>query len=312
MIRASGRIATAVRTPDQQVLVKSDPYVALAKRHKLLGIPVVRGAVAFFEMLYIGLKALNYSADVAMAQERKAGEHGDRPRTSGEKAKDALFLGGTLLFAFAVAIGLFFALPLFLAQLTGLSRNALGFNLLAGTIRVALLLAYLWGIGRWGEIRRVFAYHGAEHKTIFAYESGQELTVEQVRPHGTHHPRCGTSFLLVVVTLAILLFALADTIVQDRIGHRPTLLQRFVTHFSLLPLLGGVSFELLKLSGKKQSNRIVRWLTAPGLWLQRITTRQPDDAQLEVAIAAVKGALADQDPEPQPGLDEPQRLTQGG
>ncbi len=196
-----------------------------------------------------------------------------------------------MVLAFGLGIAFFFALPLLLTEVIGLSKNALSFNLLAGIIRVCLFLAYIWGISRWKEIRRIFEYHGAEHKSIYAFESGEDLTVENVRKYGTHHPRCGTSFLLIVVMLAILLFGAADTIVEIRLGHRPTFPQRFITHFSLLPFLGGISFELLKLSGQKRNNRYVRWLSAPGLWVQKITTQEPDDSQLEVAIAALKSTL---------------------
>jgi len=291
MMRSPRRIATAVRKPDKAILTKNDPYIALSKRHKLLNIPVFRGALSFFEMLVIGLKALNFSADIALEELQRAEKGADWQRSSGEKIKDGLILGGTLVLALGLALCVFFALPLFLTEVIGLSKGALSFNVIAGIIRASLFLAYLWGISRWKEIKRILEYHGAEHKSIYAFESGEKLTVEAVRKHSTHHPRCGTSFLLIVVILAIVLFAVADTVVEMQIGHRPTLLQRFITHFSLLPLLGGISYELLKLSGKKRDNRYVRWLAAPGLWLQRITTQEPDDTQLEVAIVALKSAL---------------------
>jgi len=291
MMRSPRRIATAVRKPDREIVTKNDPYVALSKRHKLLNIPVFRGALSFFEMLFIGLKALNLSADIALEEAEKEEKGPDWQRTRGERIKDGLILAGIIVLAFGLAIGLFFALPLFLTEVTGLSKHALSFNVVAGIIRVSFFLAYLWGISQWQEIKRILAYHGAEHKSIYAFESGEELTVENVRKYSTHHPRCGTSFLLIVVILAILLFAVADTIVEIYLGHRPALWQRFITHFSLLPLLGGIAYELLKLSGKKRDHRYVRWLTAPGLWLQTMTTQEPDDAQLEVALVALNSAL---------------------
>jgi len=291
MMRSPRRIATAVRKPDREILTKNDPYIALSKRHKLLNIPVLRGALSFFEMLYIGFKALNFSADIALEEAEKEERGPNWQRTRGERIKDGLILVGIIVIALGLALGLFFALPLFLTEVMGLSKHALSFNVVAGIIRVSFFLAYLWGISRWQEIKRVLAYHGAEHKSIYAFESGEELTVENVRKYSTHHPRCGTSFLLIVVILAILLFAVADTIVEIYIGHRPLLWQRFITHFSLLPLLGGISYELLKLSGKKRDNRYIRWLTIPGLWLQKMTTQEPDDAQLEVAIVALESAL---------------------
>jgi uncharacterized protein YqhQ len=291
MMRSPRSIATAVRKANEEIITKKDPYIALSKRHKLFNIPVFRGALSFFEILVIGLKALNFSADVALEEAEKAAKGSDWQRTRGERIKDGFILAGTIVLALGLALGVFFALPLFLTDVMGLPKNAFSFNVTAGIIRVSFFVAYLWGIGRWKEIKRILEYHGAEHKSIYAFESGQELTVENVRRHSTHHPRCGTSFLLIVVILAILLFAIADTIVEMQIGHRPTLLQRFITHFSLLPLLGGISFELLKLSGKKRDNRYIRWLSLPGLWLQKITTQEPDDTQLEVAIVALKSAL---------------------
>lgn len=291
MIRAPKSIATAVRKPDREILIKNDPYIALSKRYKALNTPVLRGAVAFFEMLFIGIRALNFSADVALVEQERAEKGADWKRPQGKKFTDGLMLVGMIVLAFAIAIGIFFALPLFLTQVMGLSKNALSFNMAAGIIRVSFFLAYLCAISQWKEIRRIFEYHGAEHKSINAFESGEELSVQNLRKYSTHHPRCGTSFLLIVVVLAIFLFAVADTTVEIMIGHRPTVLQRFITHFSFLPLLGGISYELLKLSDKKRDNRLLRRLMAPGLWLQKITTKDPDDAQIEVAILALKSAL---------------------
>ena len=291
MMRAPTNIATAVRKPNREILIKSDPYISLSNRYKALNTPVLRGAVAFFEMLFIGIRALNFSADVALVEQEKAEKGVDWKRPQGKKLTDRLMLVGIIVLAFGLAIGIFFALPLFFTEVMGLSKNALSFNMAAGIIRISFFLAYLCAISQWKEIRRIFEYHGAEHKSINAFESGEELSVENLRKYSTYHPRCGTSFLLIVVMLAIFLFAVADTIVEIMIGHRPTVLQRFITHFSFLPLLGGISYELLKLSGKKRNNRFLRWLMAPGLWLQKITTKDPDDAQIEVAIVALKNAL---------------------
>ena len=291
MMRSPRRIATAVRKPNREILTKSDPYIPFSKRHKLLNTPIFRGALSFFEMMIIGIRALNFSADVAIAEIERAEKGADWERTRGEKIKDGFILVGIIVLGFGLALGIFFALPLFFTEIMDLSKNALSFNVTAGIIRVSFFLAYLWIISQWKEIKRILEYHGAEHKTIYAFESGKELTVENVRTYSTHHPRCGTSFLLIVVILAIFLFAIADTVVEVKIGHKPTLVQRFATHFSLLPLLGGISFELLKLSGRKRHKRYIRWLATPGLWLQKITTREPDDSQVEVAIVALKGAL---------------------
>lgn len=291
MMRTPKNIATAVRKPDREILIKRDPYIGLSKRYKVLNTPILRGAVTFFEMVFIGIRALNFSADVVLVEQERAEKGMDWNRPQGKKVIHGLMLVGITVLAFALAIGIFFALPLFLTEVMELSKNALSFNIAAGIIRVSFFLAYLYAISQWKEIRRIFEYHGAEHKSINAFESGEELSVENLRKYSTRHPRCGTSFLLIVVMLAIILFVVADTIVEMMLGHRPTFFQRFITHFSFLPLLGGISYELLKLSGKKRNNRYVRWLMKPGLWLQRITTKEPNDAQLEVAVAALKSAL---------------------
>ena len=298
MMRAPKAIATAVRTLDKKITVKVEPYVALSKRYRILNIPILRGAVSFFEMLVIGIRTLSYSADVAMkeAQEEEQKEQ-DKPRTKRQAFFDELLLGGSLVFALALGVGLFFFLPLFLTQFLHVQRGALGFNLIAGGIRIAIFLTYLWAISRWKEIRRIFEYHGAEHKSIFAYEAGDELTVERTRKYSTLHPRCGTSFILIVAVSAILLFSVTDALFVTIFGHVQNLWERFLTHFTFLPLVAGISYELLKFSGKKSGHRIMRCLIAPGLWLQKITTKEPDDAQLEVALTALKHALGETDDE---------------
>jgi len=237
-------------------------------------------------MLVIGLKTLNYSAEVAMAdlEEEQKGE--------GSASHNTGFLVVSLFLGLGLGLAIFFFTPLLLASLLQIHKGALGFNLIAGAIRILLFLAYVWVISLFRELRRLFEYHGAEHKSIFAYEAGQELTPEKVRNFSTRHPRCGTSFLLIVALLAILIFALADTIYALRTGHLPGLAQRLLIHFLLLPLVAGASYELLKLSGRARKYRLVRVLVAPGLWIQRITTREPDDEQLAVALVALKESLA--------------------
>lgn len=288
MVRARERIVTAVRTPHRGIVVREDRHVPWSRRLRLLGVPVLRGAVSFFEMMLVGMRSLSFSADVAMEAEE---DRGSVPGGDTSRWKQSLLLGLTLAFSLAVGLAIFFFLPLFAAQLTGVSRDALKFNLVAGAVRMSLLLAYMWGIGQWGEIRRVFEYHGAEHKSIFAVESGVDLTVEEARRQGRLHPRCGTSFLVIVALVSILTFALVDSAFIEVFGHGQSLLERFATHLTVLPLVSGLSFELLKLSGRKRHHPLTRVLIAPGLWLQRITTREPSDDQLEVALVAVRHAL---------------------
>ena len=299
-MRVPGKIVTAVRTANREIVVREDEYESLTRRYQPLSLPVLRGAISFFEMMIIGLKALNFSADVAMQQEEgKQGEDDeggvwdeslvardeDMPKSGW---KDQMALAGTMLFSMGMGVGLFFFLPLTIAQYFGLEKNALEFNLLAGGLRTVLLVLYLWVISRWREIQRVFQYHGAEHKSIFTLEAGAELTIDEARSFGRLHPRCGTSFMLIVVLFAIVIFACADSLFPLVFGHPQSLLERFATHFALLPLIAGMSFEVLKFLGKKRNHPVTRVLVAPGLWLQRITTREPEDEQLEVALVALR------------------------
>jgi len=294
MMRAPGAISTAVRkVQSKEIVVKTEPYVGLSRRYKVLNVPVLRGAVSFFEMLVIGMKTLHYSADVTMEDaDTKEVPTVQKKRGRRERMMGTLILAGTMASALSVGIGVFFLLPLVLTNLLHVYRGQLSFNLIAGAIRAGLFLFYLWIISRWGEIRRIFAYHGAEHKSVFAYESNDELSLERVRRYSTRHPRCGTSFILIVVVLAIVVFSIADSLFVTVFGHAQTVWERFLTHFSFLPLVAGLSFELLKLSGKKRNHPLTRMLIAPGLWLQRITTQEPDDEQIEVALVALKSALA--------------------
>jgi uncharacterized protein YqhQ len=192
---------------------------------------------------------------------------------------------------------LFVYMPLQTAQWFGFAKNAFWFNLVAGGVRVIILVAYMSTMLLSKELRRVFEYHGAEHKSIWALENGEELTVAGARIQTRLHPRCGTSFLLIVALSSVFLYALSDSGVQWFIGHPPGVLLRFVTHFALLPLVAGGSFELLKLSGRHREKRWVQMFIAPGLWMQRITTREPHDDQLEVALAALQEVIVE--PEPQ-------------
>jgi uncharacterized protein YqhQ len=243
-------------------------------------------------MLVIGIKTLNFSAEVAVEEMEK-----QEARKNGEAEPkkpsrfSSLYLGLTVAVALVVGIALFFALPIFLASLFGIERDAVPFNLMAGAIRLLIFLTYVWLISRFGEFRRVFEYHGAEHKSIYAYEMGDELTPERAAFHTRFHPRCGTSFILIVALLAIMIYAVSDSIYAIVTGHAPTIWTRFGVHFSLLPLVAGVSYELLKLSGKTRDNVLTRALIKPGLWIQKITTLEPSAEQLEVAIAALEASV---------------------
>jgi uncharacterized protein YqhQ len=292
MMRSKDRIATAVRIPSGEILIKSEEYISLSKRHKILGWPIIRGVISFFEMLIIGIKTLNFSADITVKEMEKieAAAAGKAYIERSQKSSNFVLVG-TALFALALGILIFFFLPLAISSLLNIDRDAVAFNLTAGGIRVILFLIYVWGISLFGEFKKVFQYHGAEHKSIFAYEEGDDLTIDNVSRHTTFHPRCGTSFILIVALFAILIYSFSDTIYYLVVGSAPALLKRFLLHFTLLPLVAGGAYELLKLSGKTRKNPITRFLIQPGLWLQRITTREPSPEQMEVAIVALETAL---------------------
>jgi len=287
MMRSPTAIATAVRLPDGTIELDMKPFTPFVKVHSFLDVPILRGAVNFFEMLVIGVKTLNWSADVQMQYEdRRNGKE------TGEKSLvNSLMLGGSVVLAFVIALGVFFALPIWVATLLGLSRGALFFNLVAGSIRLVLFLLYVLLISKMPDVKRIFRYHGAEHMSIFAFESSMPLVVESARKKSRFHPRCGTSFILIVALFSVFLYGIADSMFPLVFGHMQSYPERLATHLSLLPLVAGVSYELLKLSGKFRSNRLTRALIAPGLWLQNMTTAVPDDDMLEVALCALNAAI---------------------
>lgn len=294
MMRSPVKVSTSVRRSSGEITTRTEPYLSLTKRHKPLGIPIIRGIISFFEMLVLGIKTLNYSAEIAVT------DTADDQKIAGPASrKMSVALAITVVISLALAIGLFFFLPILFAQLINIHREALMFNLVAGMFRVMIFLAYVMAISCLKDIKRIFAYHGAEHKSIFAFEADLPLTVENAARFITLHPRCGTSFIIIVAILAILVYSVSDTIFAMILGHQPALLQRFALHFSLLPLVAGVSYELLKISGKTRNRQLTKILIAPGLWLQKITTREPDADQLEVALTALKSSIEGTDLAPQ-------------
>ncbi|MFH1337160.1 MAG: DUF1385 domain-containing protein, partial [Candidatus Zixiibacteriota bacterium] len=231
MMRSPHTVSTAVRKPDGQIVVKSERFVSLTQKHKTLGVPLIRGLVSFVEMLVISIKTLNYSAEMAMEEEGESKPEAEKKKSGFFKS---VYLAITMILALALGFGLFFFLPLWLSQLLGARKEALAFNLIAGCVRVTLFIAYVWIISRFNEFKKIFQYHGAEHKSIFTYEAGQELTVENVKGFSTKHPRCGTSFILIVVVFAILVYSISDTIYYLITGVPPTLPQRMLVHLLLL------------------------------------------------------------------------------
>ncbi|MBC8204573.1 MAG: DUF1385 domain-containing protein, partial [FCB group bacterium] len=283
MMRSPVAVATAVRKSDGSISINHFLYKSLTKRKKFWGLPVIRGAVSLVEALYLGIKTLNWSAEEASEEEETKKK---------SRLRDTLLSALSIIIALAGGLALFMLLPYWV---TGLIRDAGGsqfiFHAAAGLIRIILFLLYLLVISRWKEIARVFQYHGAEHKSIFAFEREGEVSVESAKRYSRFHPRCGTSFLLITAIIVIFLFAVIDSIIVPVFGEYRSPLHRLLAHLPFIPLVAGVAYEILKLSGKKQEQGIWRHLIKPGLWLQHITTNEPDEKQLEVAAAALKASL---------------------
>jgi len=272
MMRVPGAVAIAVRRPDGTIAVRRRAFRSLGEKTRLFRLPILRGAVALIESLALGMGALLYSAEEA------SGEPVEE-----SPAKRRWTMGLLLASSLLLGIGFFFYLPLLLTEWTGV-EGGFAFNLIDGVIRLVFLLAYVKAISLWGEMRRVLAYHGAEHKSIFNLESGGELSVDNAQSFSTLHPRCGTSFLLIVMIVSVLVFCLLGK--PDSVSDR-------LLRLAFLPLVAGVSYELLKLSGKWADRPWMAPFIRPGLYLQTMTTREPDAAQVEVALAALRSALGD-------------------
>lgn len=275
MMRSPRMVATAVRLSDGQIQVKADPFVSISRRVRLFSLPIVRGAVVLVESLRIGVGALAFSADVAVQSDQQ------KPRTARRFGTLGLGMGATVLISFLIGFLAFFYVPLKLTDLTGV-RDSFTYNLIDGMIRLAFFLGYVGAIGFWGEMRRVFMYHGAEHKTIHNLESGLPLTPENAAGFSRFHPRCGTSFLFLVVIVSFIVFAFLGR--PDTVGQR-------LLRFSLIPVIAGISFEIIRFAGAHYDKPWVRWVSAPGMTLQRLTTREPSRDMLEVAIAALTSVL---------------------
>lgn len=291
MMRASGMIATAVRRASGEIVIKKEPFRSVAERYPAFKLPILRGAIGLVEMMVIGIRTLNYSAEVSMQdlEQKERGGNGTPKKPS--KISDNVKLGLTVAISLLIGIAVFFVTPLVLTTtLFPVDQKALWFNLISGGFRIGLLLAYLGVISMMKDIQRLFQYHGAEHKAVFAFESGGSLDVATSARQTRFHPRCGTSFLLIVMFVAIVLFSILDTLLIQWLGEI-TLLTRIATHLPLIPLVGGISYEFIKASAKRSDTAIGRIMVAPGLWLQRITTKEPDESQLEVAVAALRCAL---------------------
>ncbi|MBN2424132.1 MAG: DUF1385 domain-containing protein [Calditrichaceae bacterium] len=295
MMRSPKRVATAIRRANGRIEVKVQEYISLVQRKNYLNIPIIRGGITLFEVMILGIKTLQWSADKAIEDEESKKE--ETKKTSNKNNKKGMSTAGavfSITVALLIGIGAFYILPLYLTTIVfNIEKQALSFNLVAGIIRILFFLAYIWGISLMKDVKRLFQYHGAEHKSVFAFEDKVTLNPKNVQVFKTFHPRCGTSFLVIVMLVSLIFFAIVDTIIIYWHGDINFLI-RLVTHIPLIPIVGGLSYEALKASANNIDNAFVKTLISPGLGLQRITTSQPDDAQVEVAIAALQAALGEE------------------
>jgi uncharacterized protein YqhQ len=264
MIRSKGHMVVCVRQPNDEILTKTEELHSLSERYRSLKLPFLRGILALFETLYVGIRGIYYSASAAFDDE--------------EVSLSSKEIALVIAVALGLSILVFSVTPFFLTSLLNLGGGVI-FNVVEGVVRLGFLLGYLAAISLVGDFKRIFQYHGAEHAAINAYEAGVELNVENARKYSRFHARCGTSFLLIVTLISILLFSL-----MPNFGYWIRLTYRVL----LIPVIAAVSYELLKLSDRYKDSRIIKVLVVPGLVLQRLTTKQPDDKMIAVAIKAVK------------------------
>ena len=284
MMKNQDQYAVAVRKTNKEIVVDTQEYVSYIKKYPILRIPIVRGVASFVESLVVGMKTLTYSASFFEDEEEeqtpsKVGTWFDKLCKG--KGEDIL-MGLTVCLSMVMAIGLFMILPYFLANLIKpWTQSNILISFVEGLVRIGLFLSYMILISKMKDIKRTFMYHGAEHKTINCLEHGEDLTIENVRKHSRFHKRCGTSFLLIVMVVSVIFFMFIQVEgTMARIGVR----------LLLVPVIAGVSYEFIRLAGRKE-NRFVNWLSRPGMALQGLTTKEPDDDMIEVAIRSVEAVF---------------------
>lgn len=278
MMKNGGQYAVAVRKPNQEIEVKIEDYVPIGEKYRILKLPIIRGVFNFIESLVIGMKTLTYSAEFFEEEEAS----GEEETASSDKKKDDLLMIGTVCLSIIFAIALFMLLPAFLAELIGkVVHHHILLAVIEGMIRLALFLLYVALISIMKDIKRVFMYHGAEHKSINCLEAGDPLTPENIKKHSRYHKRCGTSFLFVVMIISIIAFMFIDV---------DTVWLRMLLRVLLIPVIAGVSYEFIMLAGKSDS-KLAYILSVPGMWIQRMTTREPDLDMIEVAVKSVEAVL---------------------
>ena len=280
MMRVPGAYATAVRDPEGKVHVDRHDFKSISERSNLWKKPILRGMAGLFEAMKMGMATLQWSADIAIPEEKDK-----------EKTPIVEFLSS--LFAICLAISLFMILPMWITtKLLDVEREAVAFNMVSGGFRICFFVVYLFLISLMKDVGRLFQYHGAEHRVVYNFESGKDINITNAQSFPTQHPRCGTSFMFIVLLSAIIVFSIIDTIVMSVTGHI-SLPIRLMVHLPMIPFVAGVSYEIIKVTARKGDNIIFRMIRAPGLWLQNITTRKPEDKMVEVAIMALKEAFGD-------------------
>ncbi len=290
MMRGPKEIAIAVRKPDKEIIIEKRPISSVLQKNKILKLPIIRGCISFFESMITGVKALMFSAefyDIEGEEDTESKFDKWLEEKLGDKIKDVVIYFSVIL-SLILSIGLFFMLPNFIAELiaklTAIQVDGTARTLIEGAVRMGIFLTYILLVSQMKDIKRVFMYHGAEHKTIHTYERGAELTVENVQESSRLHPRCGTSFLIFVMIVSVIVFMVIPTGLAWW--------QRALYKILLLPVIAGISYEIIKLAGRHE-NWFTKLISQPGMWLQYITTREPDELQLEVAIASLNAVLTD-------------------
>ena len=275
MMRSLTGYSVAVRQPNGDMAIKKDKLVSIGTKYPFLKIPVLRGSVVLIQSLILGMRALNYSATVATDEGK------------GEQEMSSWAVAGTMIITLLLGVGVFILAPL---GITNLIRHYfapqmgnIAYNAIDGVLRAIFFFVYILSISFMDEIKRVFQYHGAEHKTVYTFEANEDLTIENARKKSTLHPRCGTSFLMFVMAISILVFSLVPSTVPFAV--------KFAARVVLIPLIAGLAYEVIRFSARHLGNPVCRMMTRPGMWLQKITTKEPDDMQLAVAITALKEAL---------------------
>lgn len=273
MMRSPNSMAIAVRKPNGEIVVKREKLDFFSEKKFFSKLPLIRGVINLLAALILGMKALNFSANQSLGEEKEV---------------SSWTMGLTFTFALCFGIFLFFLIPLFLTKwlrfaIPMVSTSGILFNLVDGIIRLMIFLAYLWAISFFKEIRRIFEYHGAEHKSIFAFESGEVLMADRVKGFSYLHPRCGTSFLLIVMVVSILVFAL--------IPHHLSFGYKVASRVVFIPLIAGLAYEIIRFADKKRERKGMQVFIKPGLWLQRMTAREPSEDQIEVALRALREVL---------------------